>query len=93
MNRLFRVGRDVDQEYRELCARQNAVRDVRSSEAAALLCLAHSGVELMLGSIDAMVENLALVAKQHNLTPDAMQGVLETHEPSLAATNIKEEIL
>jgi len=92
MNRLFRAGRGVDQEYRELCAHQNAVRDIRSSEAAALLCLAHAGVELMLGSIDAMVENLALVAQQHNLTPDAMQGVLEEHEQSLEVT-IERDIL
>lgn len=61
-----------------------AYGDRRSGEAASLLALALSGMELDEAVRESIVHNLADLAREHDLTPDDIQRILFRHDSSLS---------
>lgn len=72
------------------CGFNAAVHDPRTSEVAAALCLARTGVEFDSG---ALADQLGGVADFYGLDPDHIQAILQQHEPSLGLVAPDEGIL
>lgn len=76
-------ARSIDRLHGQLLNEESARYDARLTGAASMLSLVQCGVEFDPRHVDRMIGQLATVAETYNLSPDQMQHLLLSHEPSL----------
>jgi alkanesulfonate monooxygenase SsuD/methylene tetrahydromethanopterin reductase-like flavin-dependent oxidoreductase (luciferase family) len=80
---MFGRRSKFERDIRSHLITEGLVGDRRVAEAACLLFLAGSALEITAESHEAMIERLAAAAEQHGADPDQVQAALLLHEPTL----------